>query len=259
MIPKVIHYCWFGGTEKPKLAQKCIKSWKKHCKKYQIIEWNENNFDVWSAPKFVQDAYKAKKWAFVTDYVRLKVVYDYGGVYLDTDVELLKNLDRFLQYPAFFGMQQNLHIATGLGFGSIKNNEILLKLMKQYQSDNLILDNINDLLAIACPELNHEIFQLYGYVKANIKQTLINGAVVYPTEYFCPMDFDYVTRTTNNTVSIHWFSGSWTKGACNNEKIIFNIKKNRLKNKFSLKYMFYKLMGEKRYNKIVAYIKRRNK
>ena len=88
MIPKTIHYCWFSCNPKPKLAEKCIKSWKKHCPDYEIIEWNEDNFDLSTAPLYVRQAYEAKKWAFVTDYVRLKLVYDYGGIYMDTDVEL---------------------------------------------------------------------------------------------------------------------------------------------------------------------------
>ena len=100
MIPKVIHYCWFGGNPKPKLAEKCIKSWKKYCPDYEIIEWNEDNFDISAAPLYVRQAYEAKKWAFVTDYVRLEVVYNHGGVYLDTDVELLKSLDSLFQFES---------------------------------------------------------------------------------------------------------------------------------------------------------------
>ena len=91
-VPKIIHYCWFGGNPKPKLAEKCIKSWKKFCPDYQIIEWNEENFDVSAAPEYVCQAYAAKRWAFVTDYVRLKAMTEMGGIYMDTDVELVKPL-----------------------------------------------------------------------------------------------------------------------------------------------------------------------
>lgn len=105
-IPKVIHYCWFGHDPKPKLAEKCIKSWKKKCPDYKIIEWNEENFDISACPLYVRQAYEAKKWAFVTDYVRLKVVYEHGGIYLDTDVELKKNLDFLLNHKAYFGFEE---------------------------------------------------------------------------------------------------------------------------------------------------------
>lgn len=100
MIPKIIHYCWFGGNPLPKLAKKCIRSWKKYCKGYEIREWNESNFDISTAPLYVRQAYEAKKWAFVTDYVRLYVVHEYGGIYLDTDVQIKKKLDDLLQHRA---------------------------------------------------------------------------------------------------------------------------------------------------------------
>ena len=95
MIPKTIHYCWFGGNPLPKQAQKCIESWKKYCPEYDIVEWNENNFDLAKCPEYVRDAYSAKKFAFASDYVRLKVLYEHGGFYMDTDVELLKSLNKF--------------------------------------------------------------------------------------------------------------------------------------------------------------------
>ena len=101
MIPKVIHYCWFGGGKKPKLAKKCISSWKTYCPGYKLIEWNESNYDLSSAPQFVREAAEAKKWAFVSDYVRLQVVYQYGGIYLDTDVELLRNIDFLLDQTGY--------------------------------------------------------------------------------------------------------------------------------------------------------------
>jgi len=114
MIPKTIHYCWFGRNPKPKLAQKCIKSWKKYCPDYEIIEWNEDNFDIASAPLYVRQAYEAKKWAFVTDYVRLSAMTKFGGVYMDTDVEVVKPLDRFLNHDAVSGYESESCIPTGL-------------------------------------------------------------------------------------------------------------------------------------------------
>ena len=116
-IPKVLHYCWFGGAPKPKNIQNCIRSWKKYCPDYEIIEWNEQNFDV-SQSLYTRQAYDARRWAFVADYARLKILYEQGGIYMDTDVELLRSLDDLLVYPAFFGFQHNNEVATGLGFGA---------------------------------------------------------------------------------------------------------------------------------------------
>ena len=117
-IPKVIHYCWFGGNPLPKSAEKCIKSWQKYCPDYEIVCWNEENFDI-TQNRYAKEAYEAGKWAFVSDYARLKVIFDHGGIYLDTDVELLKNIDFLLRNACFFGIQQQDNMcATGLGFGA---------------------------------------------------------------------------------------------------------------------------------------------
>ncbi len=127
-IPKTIHYCWFGGNPKSELIQRCIESWEKYCPDYEIIEWNESNFDI-NCCQYVKDAYAAKKWAFVSDYARLWVVYTHGGIYLDTDVELKQNLDELLTYDAWFAHDDMLYIATGLGFGSIKDFPVLKNIM----------------------------------------------------------------------------------------------------------------------------------
>ena len=133
MIPKTIHYCWFGRNPKPALAQKCIQSWKKHCPDYTIMEWNEDNYDISSAPLYVRQAYEARKWAFVTDYVRLHVVHDHGGIYMDTDVELKKNPDALLEYSAYFGFEDGQYVNTGLGFGAIPGHPFLKEIMADYE------------------------------------------------------------------------------------------------------------------------------
>lgn len=129
MIPKTIHYCWFGGNPKPELVCRCIDSWRRFCPDYEIIEWNENNFDVNCIP-YVRDAYAAKKWAFVSDYARLKVVFE-RGVYLDTDVELKRNLDDLLQYDAWFAQDDIRWINTGLGFGAEAGHELIQNILVQ--------------------------------------------------------------------------------------------------------------------------------
>ncbi len=117
MIPKKIHYCWFGGNSLSSEVRECIASWRRFCPDYEIIEWNEKNFDV-DCIRYTADAYRDRRWAYVTDYARLKIVYEQGGIYLDTDVELLRPLDPLLENKVYFGMQRAGEVATGLGFGA---------------------------------------------------------------------------------------------------------------------------------------------
>lgn len=133
MIPKVIHYCWFGNSDKPELIKKCIESWKKYCPDYEIIEWNESNFDINSIP-YVAQAYADKKWAFVSDYVRLYAVYNQGGIYLDTDVLLHHGIDDLLQYRCWLASDDVRYIATGLGFGAEKGNTLIQAMMNAYKN-----------------------------------------------------------------------------------------------------------------------------
>lgn len=132
MIPQKIHYCWFGGNPKPQLVQQCIASWTEYCPDYEIIEWNESNFDVNGIP-YTAAAYADKKWAFVSDYARLALVYEYGGVYLDTDV-LLKSrcLEEWSKYDCWLACDDTRYVNTGLGFGAVKGNEIIGALMNAY-------------------------------------------------------------------------------------------------------------------------------
>lgn len=209
MIPKTIHYCWFGSNPLPPLAIKCINSWKKKCPDYKIIEWNESNYDISTTPLYVRQAYEAKKWAFVTDYVRLDVVYQNGGVYLDTDVQIIKKLDRFLKDIAFFGFQDEAGVATGLGFGAVKGSLILKDLMKDYEEAEFILkDGTFD--DTPCPSRNLSVFLKYGLKQNGSEQILDGGTHIYPMEFFCPMDFKTgIVKKTRNTATIHWFSASW--------------------------------------------------
>ena len=161
-IPKVIHYCWFGGNELSQKAVKCMESWKKYCPDWEIKEWNEQNYDVEKIP-YIRDAYKEKKWAFVSDYVRLDVVWQYGGIYLDTDVELIKPLDFFLEEEVFFALEKkNLCINTGLGFGAVPENRILRQLMELYEKLSFYMED-GSLNLIACPRYNTEFFVKKGY------------------------------------------------------------------------------------------------
>ena len=209
MIPKIIHYCWFGRNPKPKLAEKCIRSWKKHCRGYKIIEWNEDNYDLSKAPLYVRQAYEAKKWAFVTDYVRLQVVYENGGIYMDTDVELLKPLDSLLSYDAYFGFEDGVHVATGLGFGAVKGCNILKEMMDDYRDIPFVLeDGTYDL--VTCPVRNTKILVSHGLIPNDDKQILDSGILILPKRYFSPIDNRTGEKNVDSeTISVHWFSASW--------------------------------------------------
>lgn len=209
MIPKTIHYCWFGRNPKPKLAVKCIKSWKKYCPDYEIIEWNEDNFDLSACPLYVRQAYEAKKWAFVTDYVRLKVVYEHGGIYFDTDVEVKRNLDDLLQYHGFFGFEDGIHINTGLGFGAVKGAPILSEMMVDYEYIPFVMpDGTFD--TTSCPKRNTAVLLRHGLEQNNLLQELEKAITIFPTEYFCPKSpITGVLSLTQNTYTIHHFDASW--------------------------------------------------
>lgn len=205
-IPRIIHYCWFGSNPLPEDAKKCIESWKKYCPNYEIKEWNESNFDL-NCNTYVQEAYKAKKWAFVTDYVRLYVTYTYGGIYMDTDVEVLKPLDKFLKHKAFSGFESSCNIPTGI-MASEKNFPLYKEFLKYYMDKKFILkDGSLDMTTNVTIMTN--ICNNYGLIPNNSLQE-IKGWTLYPSEYFCPKDWRTgEMNITKNTYTIHHFSGSW--------------------------------------------------
>lgn len=209
MIPKKIHYCWFGGNPKPKLAKKCFRSWKKYCPGYEIIEWNEDNYDLSAAPLYVRQAYEAKKWAFVTDYVRLQVVYDQGGIYLDTDVELRKPLDHLMENRAWFGFEDGIRVNTGCGFGAEAGHPILKEIMEDYWDIPFILeDGSYDILS--CPIRNIGAFLRRGLMQDNSQQVLEGDIRILPSDYLNPKDWKTgEIHITENTLSIHHFGASW--------------------------------------------------
>lgn len=203
MIPKKIHYCWFGRGEKPKLAQKCIASWRKFMPDYEIIEWNEDNFDV-NCNAYTKMCYEEKKYAFLTDYLRLVIIAEQGGIYFDTDVEAVRSFDDLLENPAFAGFENDTHIATGLGFGAEPHNPVIQQMLKEYDQ---LLDGQHG--TIGCPILNTEAMLKFGLMLNGEKQNL-GQIIAYPEDYFNPMDSatGVITRTPN-THSIHRYSMSW--------------------------------------------------
>ena len=205
-IPKVIHYCWFGGNPLPPLAQKCIASWKEYCPDYEIIEWNETNFDL-NFNAYVQEAYQAQKWAFITDVVRLYVLCHYGGIYMDTDVEVLKSLDPILSYNGVSGFESETQIPTGL-MACRAGHPLFQELLNDYENDHFVKADGSFDLTTNVTRITNTLLK-YGLVQNNTKQTVADFTL-FPRDYFCPKD--PVTKKlhlTSNTYTIHHFDGSW--------------------------------------------------
>lgn len=203
MIPKKIHYCWFGGGEKPRLAQRCIDSWRTFLPDYEIIEWNESNFDIHSSA-YAQMCYEQKKYAFLTDYLRLLIIEEHGGIYFDTDVEVLRSFDELLAYPAFFGFENDRFVNTGEGFGAEPHNPAVQRMLEAYTP---LLDGQHGV--VGCPRLNTQALKALGLELDGRKQRLAD-AVVFPEEYFNPRNsITGELKKTENTYSIHWYSASW--------------------------------------------------
>lgn len=208
MIPKKIHYCWFGGNQKPDSVLKCINSWKKYCPDYEIIEWNESNFDIHCMP-FVEQAIEAKKYAFASDVARLMVVYENGGLYFDTDVEVVKSFDDLLDNTAFLGFENNEYVASGLGFGSEAGIEFFKEHIDVYK-DEVFINDDGSFNMLGCPRVATKLLVEKGLVQ-NGQEQLVDGVRIYPTDYFNP--YDSVTgklNKTTNTYSIHWYDASWS-------------------------------------------------
>ncbi|MDN7145536.1 glycosyltransferase [Liquorilactobacillus mali] len=210
MIPTKIHYCWFGGKELPEEYKKYIAKWRELCPEYEIIQWDESNYDV-KKNKYMKQAYDRKKWSFVSDYAGFDIVYQNGGIYLDTDVELKKSLDDLLKTKAFMGMEENeggVSVNPGLGFGAEPKNQVIKDLRDIYDTVDFIKKD-GEMNIVAIPVYTTNYFAKKGLLKKNEYQN-IAGVDIYPTEYFAPMDFlTGESNETKNTISIHHYSALW--------------------------------------------------
>ena len=203
MIPKIIHYCWFGGNPKPKMAEKCIESWKKYCPGWQIIEWNEDNFDV-NRNGYTKMCIEQRKYAFLSDYVRLFVVAEHGGVYFDTDVELVRPIDPLLENDAYFGFETHEFVNSGVGFGSVAHGTAIEAMLREY---DILLDGAKGV--IGCPRLNTAALKKLGLVLDGSMQE-VAGAKILPIDYLNPYESNTGRlNKTKNTYSIHWYNASW--------------------------------------------------
>lgn len=228
MIPKIIHYCWFGGKEKPKCVLKMINSWKKHCPDYEIKEWNELNFDI-SINQYCKEAYQSGKWAFVSDVARLYALHTEGGIYLDTDVELIKPLDEFLNQKAFTGFEGTEWIGTNI-IGTEKGNRVIEEFFSLYNDITFINYDGTLNTTTNVERLTALLEKNYNLIKNGNTQDL-DCIKIFSTEYFCPYDYiNGVLNCTSNTHSIHWYSQSW-------------IKRNSIERK--IKQFYHRILGIK--------------
>ena len=211
MIPRIIHYCWFGGKPLPKIAEKCIASWKKYLPEYEIRRWDESNFDVNMIP-YTKEAYAAGKYAFVSDYARFWILYHYGGVYFDTDVEVIRPVDDILERGDFLGVESDrngeITVNPGLGFAASKGSEAIWELLNLYRTFHFLnADGTHCLKNIV--EITTEYLSARGLENTGEIQQCC-GFTIYPKDYFCPIDYDTrELKITDNTRTIHHYAESW--------------------------------------------------
>ena len=207
MIPKIIHYCWFGRGDKPALAKRCISSWKKFCPDFEIREWNEDNCDYLAMP-FMAEAYQLKRYAFVSDVMRLIVLEQYGGIYFDTDVEVLRSFSSLMQNDAFIGFENNKFVNSGQVFAAVPHHPVIQAMIEEYRRLHYLQPDgsVNE---VGCPRLNTDVMERFGLLR-NGKEQDVDGVHVYPADYFNPLDSTTGKLVkTENTYSIHWYSMSW--------------------------------------------------
>lgn len=205
MIPKIIHYCWFGRGEMPMLMKKCIKSWSKYCKGWKVILWNEDTFDV-NSTLWTKQAYEAKKYAFVTDYVRLKALYEQGGVYMDADVELVQPIDRFLQHEAFSGFESAITVPTGI-IAAQAGQKVIKGWLDYYKDRPYLIDgkpNMDPNVSFMTADLKERGLRMDDSLQN------VDGMVIYPQTYFCPLSIvEIEKKITAHTHAIHHFTSTW--------------------------------------------------
>lgn len=210
MIPQTIHYCWFGRNELPPLAQKCIASWRKFFPNYEIKEWNEDNFNVNTIP-YTAQAYKHKKYAFVSDYARFKILYEHGGIYFDTDVEVIRPMDDIIEKGAFFGLENNADAfacAPGLGFACPPRLSILKDMLNLYESLEFENSSGNLNKKTVVDYFSETLLKMGLQPKPGIIE--FDGFYVYPPDYFCPKSSEFGTiHILENTRTIHHYAASW--------------------------------------------------
>lgn len=206
-IPKIIHYCWFGKGEKPDNVKRCIESWKKYLPDYKLMEWNEDNFNI-AKLKYTKEAYEAKKYAFVSDVARIEALYKYGGIYMDTDVEVLKSFNPLLNARCVLGMEEKEYVATSF-MAFEKKHPLVKQFLILYENLSFIDKNGQIVTGTNVAKLTNMLIEK-GFVQENHYQELENGIKIYPKEFFSP--YDYINcyyNITENSYCVHHFAVSW--------------------------------------------------
>ena len=208
VIPKRIHYCWFGGGKIPPHLEKCMMSWERYCPDYEIVLWNEDNYDF-KKSEYMYEAYKHKKWAYVSDYARIDIINKYGGVYLDTDVELVKPLDELLHFNGFMGYETNSIINTGLGFGCKGECELLYAILEEYNKMHFVKKN-GELDLTPCTYVQSRVLKKFGFQEGNKIQALATGVIMLPTVFLGGMNWGTKKiELKESTYAIHHYNWSW--------------------------------------------------
>lgn len=249
-IPKIIHYVWVGGKPKPESVLKCIESWKKFCPDWEIVEWNEQSFDI-NSSVWVKESLEKKKFAFASDYLRLYALYTQGGIYMDTDVEIVKPIDKFLVHRAFSGFENKVWIPTAI-MGAEKKHPWIKLLLDYYKDRHFCVNNKLDTTTNV--QIIGALTKLFYNIELNdTYQELNDGLVFYPHDYFCPKNYvTEIIESTENTHTIHHFAGSWLSKKNNFEdnlvKFIRNLLGNKLFEKVKISYL--KKESKKNFKKI---------
>ena len=239
MIPYIIHYVWFGGGKHSKLQKRCMKSWKKKCPYAEIKRWDEDSFDLANAPLYVRQAYECKKWAFVSDYVRLKVLYEYGGVYFDTDTEVLKDISHLFKNEAFIAFESKDMVTTGVS-GCCKGNEIIKEILDRYE-DVTFKDEDGNMNTVVTGKYTTEVFLRHGLVTNGEEQTVENWKI-YPFWFFYPVKvINNRTYYKDDTCIVHWFEGTWFPEEYKRAKRHDNNILIKLFRKLPLSGLYYKI------------------
>jgi hypothetical protein len=243
-IPKIVHYCWFGRKELPKFERRCIETWRRYLPGYEIMEWNEENFDM-NSNSYVREAYEQKKYAFVSDYVRLYALYNYGGIYMDTDVEVLKCFDKLLHSSAFIGFETTSHLSTSV-IGAEKQNDFIGDILEYYSRERFVREDGSLNLKTNVSIISEYCKEKWQMSPDGRLQLLANGLTIYPQSYFSPVDYDSGRISmSEDTHSIHHFSASWLPKS----------KQRALK----LRRFIIKTFGKGFYSRVSEMMKRRSK
>lgn len=249
MIPKIIHYCWFGGNDLTDEVKKYIATWRKYCPDYKIIEWNEQNFDI-NCNEYAKEAYEAKKWAFVSDYARLKVLYEYGGIYMDTDVEVVKSFDDLLKCKAFMCFENDKSVSIGT-LGVLRKSLLIKDFLLAYEDRhfkkvNGCYDTTTNLKIVT------DILVRKYSLNTNGKLQVLNDIYIYPMEYFIAKEYKSgLIKKTQSTYAIHHYKGSWlSKQEKDLQKVrrkyynnLIFLPDSRIKNKVAILLATMKLEG----------------